>query len=131
MTQYNEGGGDALAAEKQPRASVRPTSRGLNGDWSAVELNWRRRTKRPPKALPPVEPFYTLQDIVDMRVFGTKSFRTLQEVARLQTKDPRRYKAKLPMSWQAIHTYPRFVKEGGRWGLYASQIEVHRRKKRA
>jgi hypothetical protein len=78
---------------------------------------------------PTIDPFYTLRDLVEMGVFGTKSVRHLRRVAQHQRIDPRTYESKFEMSLAAAHSYPKFTTEGGRWGLYASQIEEHRMRK--
>lgn len=72
------------------------------------------------------DPFYTLRELVELRVFGKKSVSHLRRVAQLQRVDRRRYTAKIRMSWGVVDSYPQFVMEGGEWGLYESQIAEHR-----
>ena len=81
------------------------------------------------RALPPVDRFCPLAELVEMRVFGKKSLWWLRYVASMQTKDPRKYKGKLKASWQLIASYPRFVQEGNTYGLYLRQVAEYQARK--
>lgn len=72
--------------------------------------------------------FYTLRELATERVFP-QSQSHLRRVAQLQQKDQATFEGKVRMSWVAVNSFPRFTSLGGRWGLYASQIEQHRREK--
>lgn len=68
------------------------------------------------------EPFYSISDLIELHVFGNKSHSHIRRIAQLQQKDPTRYAGKVRLSWTIVHSYPRFVTVGGRWGLYASEL---------
>lgn len=73
--------------------------------------------------------FLTLREIVDLGLFGKISESHLRRVAGLQRVDRRRYSKRIRISWSTVDSYPPFVNEGGRWGLYESQVLEHRERK--
>lgn len=74
--------------------------------------------------------FYSLKEIVELGIFGKVSESHLRRVANLQRVDRRRYQGRIRLSWSTVDSYPAFVNEGGRWGMYRSEILEHQARKR-